>query len=67
MPLYRVYIMDEDHQLEGVLNFECADDYAAQARAEQLADGGEVALWRLVAEFEFNAPRHRRSATTYTR
>jgi hypothetical protein len=71
MPLYRVYILDEDGQLEGVLNLDCADDLSAKALAEQLADGYEVELWRLVAEFEFDVPRHRprrrRSAFAHTR
>jgi hypothetical protein len=71
MALYRVYILDEDGQLEGVLNLDCADDFSAKALAERLADGCEVELWRLVAEFEFDVPRHRprrrRSAIAHTR
>jgi hypothetical protein len=71
MPQYRVYILDEDGQLEGVLNLGCADDFSAKALAEQLAEGCEVEVWRLVAEFEFGIPRHRhrrrRSAIAQTR
>jgi hypothetical protein len=71
MPLYRVYILDENGQLEGVLNLDCADDHSAKELVEQLADGYEVELWRLVAEFEFDHPRHRprrrRSAFAHTR
>ena len=71
MPFYRVYILDEDGQLEGVLNLDCADDLSAKTLAGQLADGYEVELWRLVAEFEFDVPRHRprrrRSAIAHTR
>jgi len=59
MPLYRVYILDEDGQLEGVLNLDCADDLSAKALAGQLADGYEVELWRLVAEFKFEDVQHR--------
>ena len=58
MPLYRVYIMDEEGQLEGVLNLDCANDLSAKTLAEQLADGHEVELWRLVAEFEVDVARH---------
>jgi hypothetical protein len=71
MPLYRVYILNEDGQLVGVLNLDCANDFSAKELAEQLADGCEVELWRLVAEFEFDVPRHRprrrRSASAHTR
>ena len=71
MPQYRVYILDEDGQLEGVVNLGCADDFSAKALAEQLAEGCDVELWRLVAEFEFGVPRHRprrrRSAIAHTR
>jgi hypothetical protein len=67
MPLYRVYILGEDGQLEGALNFDCADDFSAKALAEQLADGCEVELWRLVAEFEFDVPQRRRSTIALTR
>jgi hypothetical protein len=71
MPLYRVYILDEDGQLEGVLNLDCADDLSAKALAGQLAHSYKVELWRLIAEFEFHyprrRPRRRRSAFAHTR
>jgi hypothetical protein len=71
MPRYRVYILDEDGQLAGVLNLNCANDLSAKELAEWLADGYEVELWRLVAGFESDIPRHRprrrRSAIAHTR
>lgn len=58
MPHYRVYVLDENGQLEGVLNLDCADA-AAKEHVKRLADGHEVELWRLVAQFKSDDPRHR--------
>jgi hypothetical protein len=68
---YRVYILDEHGQVEAVLNLDCADDFSAQEQVKRLADGYEVELWRLVAQFKFDDRRHRpkrrRSAFAPTR
>jgi hypothetical protein len=44
MPHYRVYVLDEHGQLEGVLILDCADDISAKERARRLADAYEVEL-----------------------
>jgi hypothetical protein len=66
MPQYRVYILEEHGRLVGAVNLDCADDDAAKEHAKRLADGHEVQLWRLVAQFKFDkprdGPRRRRSA-----
>lgn len=59
MPHYRAYVLDEHGRLGSVVNLECPDDASAARRAGQLADGHEVQLWRLVAEFKFDDPQHR--------
>ena len=52
MPHYRVYVLDKHGELTAVVNLACTDDDAAKEHASQLADGQEVELWRLVAQFD---------------
>ena len=65
---YRVYVLDEHGRLISVINLDCIDDDTAKEHAMRLADGHEVELWRLVARFKFDNPRHglkrRRGALT---
>ena len=58
MPHYRVF-QNEHGQLARVVNFDCTDDDAEKEQAKRLADGYEVQLWRLVARFKFDGPKHR--------
>lgn len=52
MPQYRVYILDDQGQVNGVLNLDLTDDVSAREHARELAEGHEVELWRLVANFD---------------
>lgn len=66
MPHYRVYILDENGQFIGGIDFACTNDDAAKECATRLAEGQEVVLWRMVARFKFDnqrdGPKRRRSA-----
>jgi hypothetical protein len=57
MPHYRVYVLDKDGELTAVVNLACTDDDSAKEQASRVADGQEVELWRLLAQFE--NPPHR--------
>ena len=46
MPHYRAYLFDEHGQLVGAVDFDCIDDEAAGAHAEEL--DGRTELWRQV-------------------
>jgi hypothetical protein len=59
MPHYRVYVLDEHSQLTAAVNLACTDDDAAKEHAKRLADGQEVELWRLVAQFKLDDPPDR--------
>jgi hypothetical protein len=69
MPHYRVYVLDEHSQLTAAVNLSCTDDDAAKEHAKRLADGHEVELWRLVADFKLDnppdRPKRRRRALTH--
>jgi hypothetical protein len=69
MPHYRVYVLDEHSQLTAAVNLACTDDDAAKEHAKRLADGHEVELWRLVADFKLDnppdRPKRRRRALTH--
>ncbi|MGH6779102.1 MAG: hypothetical protein ACRECL_14025 [Bradyrhizobium sp.] len=54
MPHYRAYIFDEQGQLVGAVDFDCADDEEATAHAGQL--GGHAELWRQVPLPEPDTP-----------
>ena len=58
MPNYRVYVLDDHGQLVAGVNLGCTDDDAAKEHAKRLADGQEVELWRLVAQYKFDDRRH---------
>jgi hypothetical protein len=58
MPNYRVYVLDDHGKLVAGVNLGCTDDDAAKEHAKQLADGQEVELWRLVAQYKFDDRRH---------
>jgi hypothetical protein len=60
MPHYRFYVLDEHRQLVGVVNLDCTDDDAAKKHANQLADGHEVELWRLVVQIGPSPKRRRK-------
>ncbi len=47
MPRYRAYVLDEEGHLSGAVEFGCADDEEASARANELRNG-DVELWRRV-------------------
>jgi hypothetical protein len=67
MPGYRVYILDKQGQLMAAVNFDCTDDDAAKEYATPLADGHEVQVWRLVAQFKAHnrRPNRQRSALAH--
>ena len=69
MPHYRVYVLGEQGQLMGAVNFDCTDDDAAKEHAKRLGNGHEVQLWRQVALFKFenppDRPKRRRSALAH--
>jgi len=47
MPLYRIYVLDEDLRVAGSpIVFECADDGEAIRRDRQHMDGQDIELWR---------------------
>lgn len=55
MPEYRVYIIGSDGHFHDAVPLECADDFEAVEKAEQLVDGHDVELWqrhRKIARFD---------------
>jgi hypothetical protein len=58
MPNYRFYVLDEHGRLVSAVNVACTDDDIAKEHAARLADGKEVELWRLVAQFRLAYPGH---------
>ena len=43
---YRLYFLDDADHIQGVVEFDCADDEQAVAQAESYADGRAMELWR---------------------
>jgi hypothetical protein len=43
---YRLYFLDAAGHIQGVVEFDCADDADAVALAETYADGRPMELWR---------------------
>jgi hypothetical protein len=55
MPRYRAYVLDEDGNLAGAVEFDCADDEEASERANELRNG-DVELWRRVPLADSGSP-----------
>ena len=51
MPHYRVHIMNRLGDLVGVVDLDCPDDEAAKEQVEDLLDGYDGEIWRLVIEW----------------
>jgi hypothetical protein len=43
---YRLYFLDDAGHIQGVVEFDCADDAEAVALAQTYADGRPMELWR---------------------
>jgi hypothetical protein len=43
---YRLYFLDDAGHIQGVVEFDCADDEDAVTQAEGYADGRAMELWR---------------------
>jgi hypothetical protein len=43
---YRLYFLDEAGHIQGVVEFDCANDADAVAHAKTYADGRAMELWR---------------------
>jgi hypothetical protein len=43
---YRLYFLDDADHIQGVVEFDCADDAEAVALAQTYADGRTMELWR---------------------
>jgi len=46
MPDDRLYFLDEADHIQGVVEFDCANDVQAIAHAKTYADGRAMELWR---------------------
>jgi hypothetical protein len=58
---YRAYVLNKDDSIQLAIDLYCADDDAARERAQQLADGHDIELWRgtrKIARLSHRTSRH---------